>query len=1051
MRKRILFIILLFMMLWLLPGGIAFAYTFGFNTVDDFYYDNTISDTSGGETLQITSSVATDSVTNFSGNVANLPFVSDLMDGHAVSIAHVEDNGTINKPQGTITVSLTSGKPFIVNSFVCGSYMNADTLTITTGSTNETFPINFYNNSSIEPSIAFAGITSFTMSWNIEQEMYFDNFSISPVTNPVITLHPSNTTAVSGSASFSVAAVGNILSYQWQVDTTGTLSSFENVSNGGVYSGATTASLSLSGVTTEMNNYLYRCVVTNTDGGIYDTTSNSAKLTVNTPVSISVQPVAATVNVGNNTSFSVTAAGTAPLSYQWQVDTTGTGSSFTSITNVGVYSGATTSMLSITGATGTMNQYLYRVVVTGTSAIPANTVNSNNARLTVYTNPVINTQPANITVDQGSNTSFTVGASGDSLTYQWQVNSGSGFANITNGGVYSGSTTSTLQITGATLGMNGYRYQCIVSGIGSLSTTSSAATLSLHLPANITGHPVNCSVNERANTSLTVVAEGSSLTYQWQVNTGSGFSNITNGVIYSGATTATLTIMNATELMNGYTYRVIVNGSALVVAISNTAQLTVIPTYIITYVGTGSTSGSVPLDNNAYIEGATAIIKNNSGNLSRAGYSFKGWNTSLDGSGVSYSMGDNLVIGKDDISLYAQWTLNTTPPPPPTPPTSPTPSLEDTVPRMDDNNDSTNNTEGWSNIVEKLAESKDGTSYSIDLSGGSQIPVTILEAIKGKNVDVTINLGNGIEWIINGTDIQGDQDNQEDQGENDPAQQPKTINLQVAVVTDAIPKDALANLETQDSIELSLAYTGDFGFKATLKMSINEENRGKIANLFYYNPITQMLELQGACRVDNNGNILLDFTHASNYIIVMDDKVIVEEAIKLVSMPIQSSTLYVGGTKDKSMKLKLNIPDSIKQVIEDGLSKGSITYSSSNPKVAKVSADGKVSAIAAGKTTITTTIVIDGITRSFKTKIIVKKAHIVIREKLNNMTVGDTFTFVAVGYGVDTSDIVWTTEKRSILVINKKTGKARARSVGTDYVIGKAGGITTRVKVVITK
>ena len=937
------------MMVWLLPGGIAFAYTFGFNTADGIDFDNTISDTSGGETLQITSSVATDSVTNFLGDVDSLSFGSDSMDGFAVFIAHVEDDGTINKPQGAITVSLTSGKPFIVNSFVCGSYMYADTLKLTTGSTNETFPIDNYNNSVIMPSIAFAGITSFTMSWNTEQEMYFDNFSISPVTNPVITLHPSNTTAVSGSASFSVAAVGNILSYQWQVDTTGT------------------------------------------------------------------------------------------------------GSSFTSITNGGVYSGATTSTLSITGATGTMNQYLYRVVVTETSAIPANTVNSNNARLTVNTNPVINTQPASITVNQGSNTSFTVGASGDSLTYQWQVNSGSGFTNITNGGVYNGSTTSTLQITGATLGMNGYRYQCIVSGIGSLSTTSSAATLSLHQPANITGHPVNCSVNERANTSLTVVAEGSSLTYQWQVNTGSGFSNITNGVIYSGATTATLTIMNATELMNGYTYRVIVNGSALVEAISNTAQLTVIPTYIITYVGTGSTSGSVPLDNNAYIEGATAIIKNNSGNLSRAGYSFKGWNTSLDGSGVSYSMGDNLVIGKDDISLYAQWTLNTTPPPPPTPPTSPTPSLEDTVPRMDDNNDSTNNTEGWSNIVEKLAESKDGTSYSIDLSSGSQIPVTILEVIKGKNVDVTINLGNGIEWIINGTDIQGDQDNQEDQGENDPAQQPKTINLQVAVVTDAIPKDALANLETQDSIELSLAYTGDFGFKATLKMSINEENRGKIANLFYYNPITQMLELQGACRVDNNGNILLDFTHASDYIIVMDDKVIVEEAIKLVSMPIQSSTLYVGGTKDKSMKLKLNIPDSIKQVIEDGLSKASITYSSSNEKVAKVSADGKVSAIAAGKTTITTTIVVDGITRSFKTKIIVKKAYIVIRKQPNDMTVGDTFTFVATGYGVDTSDIVWTTEKRSILVINKKTGKARARSVGTDYVIGKAGGITTRVKVVITK
>ena len=880
-----------------------------------------------------------------------------------------------------------------------------------------------------------------------------DNAVLTVNTYPVINTQPADTTVNQGSnTSFTVGASGASLTYQWQVNSG---SGFTNITDGGIYSGSTTTSLKITGATLGMNGYQYRCIVTEADS--LSTTSSEATLTLNIPVSISAQPIAKTVNVGNNTSFSVTAAGTAPLNYQWQVDTTGAGSSFTNISNGGVYSGATTSTLSITGATGAMNGYVYRVVVTGTSAISDNTINSSNAGLTVNTYPVINTQPANTTVNQGSNPSFTVGASGANLTYQWQVDTGSGFTDISNGGIYSGSTTTTLQITGAPLGINGYQYRCIVTRVGSLSTPSSAATLTLNIPVSISVQPVAKTVNGGSNTSFSVTAAGTApLTYQWQVDTtgaGSSFTNITNAGIYSEATTATLNITGATAAMNGYVYRVVVTGTSAIAGntvTSNTAQLTVRPTYIITYIGTNSTSGFVPLDNSAYIEGATAIIKNNSGNLARSGYSFAGWNTSSNGSGTKYLAGDNLVIGKEDIALYAQWTLNPTPPSPPTPPTPPTPpapSLDDTVPRMDDNKDSQNNTEGWNNIVEKLAETKDDTSYSIDLQGGSLIPVTILEAVKGKNVDVAINLGNGIEWIINGTDIQDDQD---DQVEDDPTQQPKTINLQVSVVTDTIPKDALANLETQDSIELSLAYTGDFGFKATLKMTITEENRGKIANLFYYNPNTQKLELQGACKVDSNGNILLDFTHASDYIIVMDDKVIIEDAIKLVSMPIQSSTLYVGGTKGKSVKLKLNIPDSIKQVIEDGLSEGSITYSSSNPKVAKVSADGKVSAIAAGKTTITTTIVIDGISRSFKTKINVKKAHIVISKQLNDMTVGDTFTFVATGYGVDTKDIVWTTEKRSILVINRKTGKARAGSVGTDYVIVKAGGITTRIKVVIS-
>ncbi|MEO5893798.1 MAG: zinc-dependent metalloprotease family protein [Ferruginibacter sp.] len=62
-----------------------------------------------------------------------------------------------------------------------------------------------------------------------------------------------------------------------------------------------------------------------------------------------------------------------------------------------------------------------------------------------------------------------------------------------------------------------------------------------------------------ANTSLSSDLTGAS--YQWQVNTGSGFANITDNLLYSGTNTAMLQINNAPSLWNGYQYRCVVDGN----------------------------------------------------------------------------------------------------------------------------------------------------------------------------------------------------------------------------------------------------------------------------------------------------------------------------------------------------------------------------------------------------------------------------------------------------------------------------------------------------------
>ena len=89
-------------------------------------------------------------------------------------------------------------------------------------------------------------------------------------------------------------------------------------------------------------------------------------------------------------------------------------------------------------------------------------------------------QPADSEEATGSAVTFEVAAAitgtGGTLTYQWQVDSGSGFGNISNGGINSGATTDTLAISNNT-GLDGNEYRCVVSATGADSVTSSAATL----------------------------------------------------------------------------------------------------------------------------------------------------------------------------------------------------------------------------------------------------------------------------------------------------------------------------------------------------------------------------------------------------------------------------------------------------------------------------------------------------------------------------------------------------------------------------------------------
>ena len=380
-------------------------------------------------------------------------------------------------------------------------------------------------------------------------------YTITAGTAPAITAQPANQTVCAGSnTSFSITS-NTATSFLWQISTDGG-TTWSTVTNGGVYSGATTVTLNITGATIALNNNLYRCIASTVCGS---STSNAGILTVNTAPAITSQPTSASACAGTNQTFTVAATGSS-LTYQWYISTDG-GATFNILANGGVYSGATSSSLTITGVTAGLNNNQYRCVVTG--VCPVSPLTSNAATLTVPASLTITNQPASATICAGSNTSFTVAGTGINA-YQWQISTDGGttWTNISNGGVYSGATTATLTITGATGALNNNRYRCNVSSAACGTISSNGAILTVNTAPAITTQPTNASVCTGANHTFTVVTTGTSLTYQWFISTDAGatFNILPNGGVYSGATSASLTITGVTAVLNNNQYRFVVTG-----------------------------------------------------------------------------------------------------------------------------------------------------------------------------------------------------------------------------------------------------------------------------------------------------------------------------------------------------------------------------------------------------------------------------------------------------------------------------------------------------------
>ena len=181
-------------------------------------------------------------------------------------------------------------------------------------------------------------------------------------------------------------------------------------------------------------------------------------------VRISTQPINQAVTIGRPATFTVAATqSTGTLSYQWYFNgsplTGGTTASYT-VANA-VFSDVGAYAVTVTGQQGAITSFPAQLDIQYISAITA--------------------QPKNVTLEVGQNLVFSVDVTGNPLpTYQWQksTDSGATWANLTDSGQRTGSSTAKLIMGPATADLSGNRFRAIITNVsGSVTSSTAQATV----------------------------------------------------------------------------------------------------------------------------------------------------------------------------------------------------------------------------------------------------------------------------------------------------------------------------------------------------------------------------------------------------------------------------------------------------------------------------------------------------------------------------------------------------------------------------------------------
>ncbi|SHO45193.1 CehA/McbA family metallohydrolase [Anaerocolumna xylanovorans] len=321
------------------------------------------------------------------------------------------------------------------------------------------------------------------------------------------------------------------------------------------------------------------------------------------------------------------------------------------------------------------------------------------------------------------------------------------------------------------------------------------------------------------------------------------------------------------------------------------------------------------------------------------------------------------------------------------------------------------------------------------------VSADIFEAARkaGKSVSFEIGSGkNGYSWEFAGSDLSSSKEKSTD------------VNLSLQVKKIKEDKELMTNLapyvngSNNEGAVFEFHHSGILPSTAQVTAYVGDVEGlkpNKTVYIYYMKENTQAgskisLESLVQTKVDENGYLKMPISHCSSYLVLTQKPNMTNADATGQITVAKTKVLYLGNTAYISPKVSTG-------------AKAVYKYTSKNKNIATVSAKGKLTPKKAGTAVITTSVTIGGKTKTFTTKVTVKKPYIQLTAKKDELLVGESFTFKAKTYGIK-GKITWSSNKKDVAEITKD-GIIKAKKAGTVTITAKIKDITNKIKVKIVK
>lgn len=199
---------------------------------------------------------------------------------------------------------------------------------------------------------------------------------------------------------------------------------------------------------------------------------------------------------------------------------------------------------------------------------------------------------------------------------------------------------------------------------------------------------------------------------------------------------------------------------------------------------------------------------------------------------------------------------------------------------------------GWNTIISEINSASDGERIRVIMNGSVELPKEVTEQLQNKNITLELDMDGKAIWKINGQDVTD----------------PQMVNLKVSTSSRKIPEAVMDSLTSElTPIQFRLYHNGDFGFKATLVLSLGKRYEGMYGTLYHYNTSTKQTEFIDECLIENR-KTSFELTHASYYAAAFNSYAMREDVSAAAgttsnAVPIDFAVPFTGGVTIPAARL----------------------------------------------------------------------------------------------------------------------------------------------------